>query len=329
MILVRVLDSFDAEEGAAERVFAGIFNTLKSGGALGIEQHRAASTGLQDPLAELVKIDPKSIGVGQYQHDVSQPALKKSLDFVVDICVNSVGVNLNTASYHLLEHVSGIGPSMARKIVEHRSAIGLFKSRQQLLDIPRFSKKTFEQAAGFLRIPNGEHPLDNTGVHPERYPALESLAALCKRRALTLISCVALWLLVIALADPSALAGQAEHFAYRVGLYGCVLALAGLAQEVFAVPQKSSRSVRGRRRASSLYSAGPASPGISTSSSTRSGRASRTRARPAGPSGATCTRQPSRARLSETTSARCASSSTSTSRSLLTGGPSPAGAGAR
>ena len=132
---------------------------------------------LQDPLAELVKIDPKSIGVGQYQHDVSQPALKKSLDFVVDICVNSVGVNLNTASYHLLEHVSGIGPSMARKIVEHRSAIGLFKSRQQLLDIPRFSKKTFEQAAGFLRIPNGEHPLDNTGVHPERYPALESLAA--------------------------------------------------------------------------------------------------------------------------------------------------------
>ncbi|MDX2030383.1 MAG: Tex family protein [Blastocatellia bacterium] len=132
---------------------------------------------LQDPLAELVKIDPKSIGVGQYQHDVSQPALKKSLDFVVDICVNSVGVNLNTASYHLLEHVSGIGPSMARKIVEHRSAIGLFKSRQQLLDIPRFSKKTFEQAAGFLRIPNGDHPLDNTGVHPERYPSLESLAA--------------------------------------------------------------------------------------------------------------------------------------------------------
>ncbi len=131
---------------------------------------------LQDPLAELVKIDPKSIGVGQYQHDVSQPALKKSLDLVVDSCVNAVGVNLNTASYHLLEHVSGIGPAMAKKIVEHRATNGLFTSRQQLLDIPRFSKKTFEQAAGFLRIPAADHPLDNTGVHPERYPALEALA---------------------------------------------------------------------------------------------------------------------------------------------------------
>jgi protein Tex len=132
---------------------------------------------LQDPLAELVKIDPKSIGVGQYQHDVSQTALKKSLDLVVDVCVNSVGVNLNTASYHLLAHVSGIGPAMAKKIVEHRGANGLFASRQQLLDIPRFSRKVFEQAAGFLRIPNAAHPLDNTGVHPERYPALEALAA--------------------------------------------------------------------------------------------------------------------------------------------------------
>jgi protein Tex len=132
---------------------------------------------LQDPLAELVKIDPKSIGVGQYQHDVSQPALKKGLDFVVDSCVNSVGVNLNTASYHLLEHVSGIGPSLAKKIVEWRSSNGLFTSRQQLLDISRFSKKTFEQAAGFLRIANAAHPLDNTGVHPERYPQLEALAA--------------------------------------------------------------------------------------------------------------------------------------------------------
>jgi protein Tex len=131
---------------------------------------------LQDPLAELVKIDPKSIGVGQYQHDVSQPALKKSLDLVVDSCVNAVGVNLNTASYHLLEHVSGIGPAMAKKIVETRAANGLFTSRQQLLDIPRFSKKMFEQSAGFLRIPNSAHPLDNTGVHPERYAALESLA---------------------------------------------------------------------------------------------------------------------------------------------------------
>ena len=131
---------------------------------------------LQDPLAELVKIDPKSIGVGQYQHDVSQPALKKGLDLVVDLCVNSVGVNLNTASYHLLARVSGIGPSLAKKIVEHRGTKGLFLSRQELLDIPRFSAKVFEQAAGFLRIQNGKHPLDNTGVHPERYPSLEALA---------------------------------------------------------------------------------------------------------------------------------------------------------
>jgi uncharacterized protein len=131
---------------------------------------------LQDPLAELVKIDPKSIGVGQYQHDVSQPALKKGLDFVVDSCVNSVGVNLNTASYHLLEHVAGIGPSLARKIVEYRNKEGLFTSRQQLTDIPRFSKTAFEQAAGFLRIPSSANPLDNTGVHPERYPQLEALA---------------------------------------------------------------------------------------------------------------------------------------------------------
>lgn len=132
---------------------------------------------LQDPLAELVKTDPKSIGVGQYQHDVSQPALKKSLELVVDTCVNSVGVNLNTASAYLLARVSGIGPTMAKKIVEQRATTGLFTSRQQLLAIPRFSKKTFEQAAGFLRISQGTHPLDNTGVHPERYAALEALAA--------------------------------------------------------------------------------------------------------------------------------------------------------
>lgn len=131
---------------------------------------------LQDPLAELVKIDPKSIGVGQYQHDVSQPALKKGLDLVVDVCVNSVGVNLNTASYHLLARVSGIGPALAKKIVEHRGEKGLFLSRQELLEVPRFSAKVFEQAAGFLRIQNGKHPLDNTGVHPERYASLESLA---------------------------------------------------------------------------------------------------------------------------------------------------------
>lgn len=159
---------YSASEAAREE-FPDLDVTVR--GAISIARR------LQDPLAELVKIDPKSIGVGQYQHDVSQPALKKSLDLVVDSCVNSVGVNLNTASYHLLAHVSGIGPTMAKKIVEYRSAHGLFESRQQLLDIPRFTKKTFEQAAGFLRIPNGTHPLDNTGVHPERYAALEALAA--------------------------------------------------------------------------------------------------------------------------------------------------------
>ena len=131
---------------------------------------------LQDPLAELVKIDPKSIGVGQYQHDVSAHALKKSLELVVDSCVNAVGVNLNTASYHLLARVSGIGPSLAKSIVEHRGSSGLFKTREDLNSVPRFSKKAFEQAAGFLRIPDSENPLDNTGVHPERYSMLEGLA---------------------------------------------------------------------------------------------------------------------------------------------------------
>jgi protein Tex len=131
---------------------------------------------LQDPLAELVKIDPKSIGVGQYQHDVSQTGLKKSLDAVVDSCVNQVGINVNTASSHLLAHVSGIGPALARAVVDHRAKEGLFKSRDGLLAVPRFSKKVFEQAAGFLRVPGGANPLDNTGVHPERYGALDRLA---------------------------------------------------------------------------------------------------------------------------------------------------------
>jgi uncharacterized protein len=132
---------------------------------------------LQDPLAELVKVDPKSIGVGQYQHDVSPTALQKSLDAVVDSCVNQVGVNLNTASYHLLAHVSGIGPALAKAIVDYRGKKGIFRSRQGLVEVPRFSAKVFEQAAGFLRIPEALHPLDNTGVHPERYGVLEKLAA--------------------------------------------------------------------------------------------------------------------------------------------------------
>lgn len=131
---------------------------------------------LQDPLAELVKIDPKSIGVGQYQHDVTPHSLKRSLEFVVDSCVNSVGVALNTASDHLLSHVAGIGPALAKAIVEYRTQKGLFTSRDQLLNVPRFTKKAFEQAAGFLRIADGNNPLDNTGVHPERYPVLQGLA---------------------------------------------------------------------------------------------------------------------------------------------------------
>ena len=131
---------------------------------------------LQDPLAELVKVDPKSIGVGQYQHDVSATLLKKSLNDVVDSCVNKVGVNLNTASQRLLARVSGIGGGLAKAIVDYRATNGLFKSRQTLLEVPHFSKKAFEQAAGFLRVPEGENPLDNTGVHPERYPLLEKLA---------------------------------------------------------------------------------------------------------------------------------------------------------
>ena len=132
---------------------------------------------LQDPLAELVKIDPKSIGVGQYQHDVSQPALKKSIEAVVDSCVNQVGVNLNTASEYLLARVSGIGPALAKSLVKFREDKGLFKSRKELLAVPRLSEKIFEQAAGFLRVPESSNPLDNTGVHPERYGVLEKYAA--------------------------------------------------------------------------------------------------------------------------------------------------------
>ncbi|MFO7576647.1 MAG: Tex family protein [Pelovirga sp.] len=132
---------------------------------------------LQDPLAELVKVDPKSIGVGQYQHDVNQLALKKALDQVVESCVNYVGVDLNTASAALLGFVSGIGESLARAIVRYRDEQGVFVSRAQLLKVPRFGAKAFEQAAGFLRIRNGAQPLDNTAVHPERYGLVERMAA--------------------------------------------------------------------------------------------------------------------------------------------------------
>lgn len=131
---------------------------------------------LIDPLAELVKIDPQSIGVGQYQHDVNQAKLKDSLDFAVSSCVNNVGVNLNTASRQLLSYVSGIGPAIARNIVEYRREHGNFTSREQLLDVPRMGAKTYQQCAGFLRIPRGTNPLDNTGIHPERYELVERIA---------------------------------------------------------------------------------------------------------------------------------------------------------
>ena len=131
---------------------------------------------LMDPLAELVKIDPKSIGVGQYQHDVDQTALKESLDFVVVSCVNSVGVNLNTASKHLLSYVSGLGPKLAQNIVDYRTENGPFASRQQLKKVPRLGDKAFEQSAAFLRIPGSRNPLDNSAVHPESYAIVDQMA---------------------------------------------------------------------------------------------------------------------------------------------------------
>ncbi len=132
---------------------------------------------LIDPLAELVKIDPKSIGVGQYQHDVDQTALRDALDFTVLSCVNAVGVDLNTASPRLLGYISGIGQAMAAKIVDFRTHNGPFRSRRALLGVPRLGSKTFEQAAGFLRVPVSDNPLDNTGIHPESYPTAERMAA--------------------------------------------------------------------------------------------------------------------------------------------------------
>jgi protein Tex len=131
---------------------------------------------LADPLAELVKIDPKSIGVGQYQHDVDQGKLKDSLDRVVESCVNMVGVNLNTASKHLLTYVSGLGPQLAQNIVDFRKEKGAFNSRTQLKKVPRLGDKAYEQSAGFLRIAGGEHPLDNSAVHPESYAVVEKMA---------------------------------------------------------------------------------------------------------------------------------------------------------
>jgi protein Tex len=132
---------------------------------------------LMDPLAELVKIDPKSIGVGQYQHDVDQKQLKENLDMVVESCVNLVGVNVNTASTHLLQYVSGLGPQLAQNIVDYRTEKGGFKSRKELMNVPRMGAKSFEQSAGFLRIPGADYPLDNSAVHPESYYVVEKMAA--------------------------------------------------------------------------------------------------------------------------------------------------------
>lgn len=143
---------------------------------------------LMDPLAELVKIDPKSIGVGQYQHDVNQALLKENLDLTISLCVNAVGVNLNTASEYLLSHISGLGPVTAKNIVKFRNENGFFNERKELQKVPRMGKKAFEQCAGFLRIKNGTNPLDNTSVHPERYSLVKKMAKDQKAKIESLIS---------------------------------------------------------------------------------------------------------------------------------------------
>ena len=144
---------------------------------------------LMDPLAELVKIEAKSIGVGQYQHDVDQTALKKTLDMTVESCVNSVGVNLNTASRHLLTYISGLGPTLAQNIVDYRAENGAFTSRKELMKVPRMGAKAFEQCAGFLRIPGAKNPLDNSAVHPESYAVVEHIAKDLKCTVDELIKC--------------------------------------------------------------------------------------------------------------------------------------------
>jgi len=143
---------------------------------------------LQDPLAELVKIDAKSIGVGQYQHDVNQTLLKNSLDRAVESAVNSVGVNLNTASKHLMTYVSGLGPVLAQNIINYRNENGPFKSRKEIAKVPRMGKKAFEQSAGFLRIRDAKNPLDNTAVHPERYKLVDQIAKQQKLKIIDLIT---------------------------------------------------------------------------------------------------------------------------------------------
>ncbi|MCC8070682.1 MAG: RNA-binding transcriptional accessory protein [Bacteroidales bacterium] len=153
----------------ARREFPDLDITIRSAVSIGRR--------LLDPLAELVKIEPRSIGVGQYQHDVNKAKLKESLDYTVSSCVNQVGVNVNTASRELLSYVSGIGPVLATNIVAYRAENGNFKSRQELMNVPRMGEKAFQQCAGFLRIPGASNPLDNTAVHPERYELIEQMAA--------------------------------------------------------------------------------------------------------------------------------------------------------
>ena len=162
---------YSASELAAQE-FPDLDVTLR--GAVSIARR------LQDPLAELVKIDPKAIGVGQYQHDVNQRELARSLDAVVEDCVNAVGVDVNTASAALLARVSGLNSLLAKNIVAWRDENGAFATRSMLLKVPRFGDKAFEQAAGFLRIPNGDNPLDASSVHPEAYPVVERIVAKIK-----------------------------------------------------------------------------------------------------------------------------------------------------
>ena len=165
-----------SEQGAS--IYSASETARKEFPNLDLTFRSAVSIGrrLQDPLAELVKIDPKSIGVGQYQHDVNQVLLKETLDFTVERCVNEVGVNLNTASPDLLAYVSGIGKSLSEKIVAYREEHGKFLSRKDLLKVPRFGAKAFEQASGFLRVPESSNPLDNSAVHPESYSVVEKLS---------------------------------------------------------------------------------------------------------------------------------------------------------
>jgi uncharacterized protein len=180
------IDSLDLDKGVSVFVVsengASIYSASKTAREEFLDQdvtvRGAVSIGrrLMDPLAELVKIDPKNLGVGQYQHDVDQGELKKSLDQVVESCVNMVGVNLNTASIHLLTYISGLGPVLAENIVEHRTKNGSFDNRGELLKVARLGSKAYEQCAGFLRIREGSNPLDNSSVHPESYYIVEKMA---------------------------------------------------------------------------------------------------------------------------------------------------------